>query len=274
MNLKRVLTSLIGFPIVVVMIALGNAPIIDFAIMIIAIICMYEYLGIVSKVCNPIKWIAYLSTIIIFLVSVVPANVMKYIMLFSIPLTLLILFLHIIVSDMKISFKDVAYTFLGIAYVTVFITFMGLIVIQEKGKLALGYTLMTAWATDVFAYTAGKLFGKHHFSKVSPKKTIEGCISGALGAVIVGFIYAIIANSVGAIQLQGIQYLYAIIIPLVLGIISQIGDFTESSIKRFADVKDSGNILPGHGGMLDRIDSVIFIAPFVYLILKIYISII
>ena len=74
--------------------------------------------------------------------------------------------------------------------------------------------------------------------------------------------------------MQGIQYLYAIIIPLVLSIISQIGDFTESSIKRFADVKDSGNILPGHGGMLDRIDSVIFIAPFVYLILKIYISII
>ena len=269
MNLKRILTSLIGFPIVVLMIALGNAPIIDFAIMIIAIICMYEYIGIVSKVCNPIKWIAYLSTIIVFLVSVVSATVMKYIMLFSIPITLLVLFLHIIISDMKTTFKDVAYTFLGIAYVTGFITFIGLIVIQEKGKLALGYTLMTAWATDVFAYTAGKLFGK-----VSPKKTIEGCIVGTLGATIVGFIYAIIANNVGAIYMQGIQYLYAIIIPLVLGIISQIGDFTESSIKRFADVKDSGNVLPGHGGMLDRIDSVIFIAPFVYLILKFLLPII
>lgn len=268
MNLKRILTSLIGFPIVVLMIALGNAPIIDFAIMIIAIICMYEYISIVSKVCNPIKWVAYLSTIIVFLVSVVPASIMKYIMLFVVPVTLLILFLHIIISDMKVTFKDVAYTFLGIAYVTGFITFIGLIVIQEKGKLALGYTLMTAWATDVFAYTAGKLFGKHHFSKVSPKKTIEGCVVGALGATIVGFIYAIIANKVGAIHLQGIQYLYAIIIPLILGIISQVGDFTESSIKRFADVKDSGNILPGHGGMLDRIDSVIFIAPFVYVIVK------
>jgi len=274
MNFKRILTSLIGFPIVVLMIALGNAPIIDFAIMIIAIICMYEYLGIVSKVCNPIKWIAYLSTVIIFLVSVVPDNIMKYIVLFSIPVTLLVLFIHIIVSDMKTSFKDVAYTFLGITYVTGFIIFIGLIVIQEKGKLALGYTLMTAWATDVFAYTAGKLFGKHHFSKVSPKKTIEGCIAGALGATIVGFIYTIIANNVGAIHLQGIQYLFAIFIPLILGIISQIGDFTESSIKRFADVKDSGNILPGHGGMLDRIDSVIFIAPFVYLILKILLPII
>ena len=269
MNLKRILTSLIGFPIVVLMIALGNAPIIDFAIMIVAIICMYEYLGIVSKVCNPIKWVSYLSTIIVFLVSVVPSSIMKYVMLFMVPITLLILFLHIILSDMKITFKDVAYTFLGIAYVTGFIAFVGLIVIQERGKLALGYTLMTAWATDVFAYTAGKLFGKHHFSKVSPKKTIEGCIAGAFGAAVVGFIYAIIANKVGAIHLQGIQYFYAIIIPLVLGLISQIGDFTESCIKRFADVKDSGNILPGHGGMLDIIDSVIFIAPFVYFIVKV-----
>lgn len=268
MNLKRIITSLIGFPLVVLIIALGNAPIIDFAIMLVAIICMYEYIGIISKVCNPIKWIAYLSTVLIFLVSVVPLSTMKYILLFSIPVTLLILFLHIIVSEMKITFKDVSYTFLGIAYVTGFIAFMGLMVIEPKGKLALGYLLMTAWATDVFAYTAGKLFGKHHFSKVSPKKTVEGCICGAIGATLVGFIYTLIACKVGALQLRGIQYFYAIIIPLGLGLISQIGDFTESSIKRFADVKDSGNLLPGHGGMLDRIDSVIFIAPYVYMIIK------
>lgn len=268
MNLKRILTSLIGFPLVVLIIALGNGPIIDFAIMIAAIICMYEYIGIISKVCNPIKWVAYLSTVLIFLVSVIPFNIMKYIMLFSIPVTLLILFLHIILSDMKFTFKDVAYTFLGILYVTGFITFIGLIVIEEKGKLALGYLLMTAWATDVFSYTAGKLLGKHHFSKVSPNKTIEGSVAGAIGATIVGFIYTIIANKVGALQLHGIQYFYAIIIPLCLGLISEIGDFTESSIKRFADVKDSGHLLPGHGGMLDRIDSVIFIAPYVYLIIK------
>ena len=126
---------------------------------------------------------------------------------------------------------------------------------------------MTAWATDVFAFTAGILIGKHHFSKVSPKKTIEGCIAGIVGAIIVGFIYAIIANSIGAIHLNGIQYLIAIIVPLILSIISQIGDFAASSIKRFADAKDYGSLLPGHGGMLDRIDSVIFIAPFVYMVM-------
>lgn len=269
MNLKRILTSLIGFPLVVTFIALGNAPVIDFAIMVVAIICMYEYIGVIKKVCNPIKWIMYLSTSIVFLVSIIPNDIMKYIMLFSIPVTLLILFLHIIISDMKITFKDIAYTLLGIAYITGFIMFMSLIIVQEKGKLAIGYILMTAWATDVFAYTAGMLIGKHHFSKVSPKKSIEGCIAGIIGAFIVGFIYMIIASKVGAISLSGIGYLCAALIPIGLSIISQIGDFAASSIKRFADAKDYGSLLPGHGGMLDRIDSVIFIAPFVYMIMLI-----
>ena len=267
MNFKRILTSLIGFPLVILLIALGTAPIINFAIMIVALICMHEYIGVVSKVCTPIKWVMYLSTTIIFLMTIVSENMLKHILLFFIPISLLILFLHIILSDMKITFKDVAYSFLGIAYVTGFIFFVGLIIIQKNGKLAFGYTIMTAWATDVFAYTAGKLIGKHHFSKVSPKKTIEGCIVGAIGAIIVGFIYALIANKVGVISIKGIQYLFAIIIPLILSIISQIGDFAASSIKRFADAKDYGNMLPGHGGMLDRIDSVIFIAPFVYMIM-------
>ena len=269
MNIKRILTSLIGFPLVVLLIALGNAPIIDFAIMIIAIVCMYEYIGVIKKVCNPIKWIMYFSTLIIFLVSIVPIDIMKYIVIFLLPITLLILFLHIIISNMKITFKDAAYSLLGIIYITGFIVFMAIIIIQEKGKLAIGYILMTAWATDVFAYTAGILFGKHHFSKVSPKKTVEGCISGIIGAFIVGFIYAIIASKVGAISLNGIGYLFAVLIPIGLSIISQIGDFTASSIKRFADAKDYGSLLPGHGGMLDRIDSVIFIAPFVYMIMLI-----
>ncbi len=267
MNLKRVLTSLIGFPLVVLIIALGTPQIIDFAIMIIAIICMYEYFNVISKICKPIKWLGFASTLIIFLLSLIPSGILNLILLFSIPVILLILFLHIILTDMKFTFKDVAYTFLGIAYVTGFIMFLALIVVTEKGKLMLGYTMMIAWATDVFAYTVGKYFGKHHFSKISPKKTIEGCIAGMIGAVIVGVIYAVIANHFANLNLAGITYLYIGIVTLLLSIISQVGDFAASSIKRFADCKDYGTMLPGHGGMLDRIDSVIFIAPFVYMII-------
>ena len=267
MELKRILTSLIGFPLVVLLIVIGTPQIIDFAIMIIAIICMHEYLTVISKICKPIKWLAYISTIIVFLVSILSAEIIKMIFLFSVPVILLVLFLHIIVTDMKITFKDVAYTFLGIAYITGFIMFLGLIVAGNRGKLMLGYTVMLAWGTDVFAYTAGKYIGKKHFSKVSPKKTVEGCIFGAIGAIAVGLIYSIIANNVGAVNYNGENYLFIGIISLILSIISQIGDFTASSIKRFADAKDYGTILPGHGGMLDRIDSVIFIEPFVYMLM-------
>ena len=131
----------------------------------------------------------------------------------------------------------------------------------------LGYTIMIAWGTDVFAYTAGKYFGKHHFSKISPKKTIEGCIWGIIGAVITGVVYAMIAKNTGAIYADVTKFISIGIGTAILSIISQIGDFTASSIKRTADTKDYGSILPGHGGILDRIDSVIFIAPFVYLIM-------
>ena len=268
MDLKRILTAIIGFPLVVLLIAFGTAQIINFAIMLITIICMYEYFNVISKICTPIKWMGYVSTVIIFLISILSAKVIKMVLLFSIPTIILILFLHVILADMKITFKDVAYTFLGIAYISGFILFLGLISISEKGKLMLGYTIMIAWATDVFAYTGGKIFGKHHFSKISPKKTVEGCIVGTLGAILVGVIYAMIASKVGALSISGISYLYVGILTLVLSIISQIGDFTASSIKRFADIKDYGNLLPGHGGMLDRIDSVIFIAPFVYMIMN------
>ena len=270
MNLKRILTSLIGFPLVVLLVAVGTPQIINFAIMLIAMICMNEYFNVIKKICNPIKWVGYFSTIIIFFVSFISKEMIYKFILYSNSIILLILFLHIILTDMKYTFKDVAYTFLGICYVTGFMMFLGLITKSSNGKFWLGYNLVAvAWATDVFAYWAGKSFGKHKFSKVSPKKTIEGCICGAIASMVVGVVYAAILNYLKIINIQGIAYLNIAIITLGLSIISQIGDFTASSIKRFADSKDYGSILPGHGGMLDRIDSVIFVAPFIYLILNI-----
>ena len=269
MNLKRILTSLIGFPLVVLLVVLGTTPIINFVIMLIAMICMNEYFNVIKKICNPIKWVGYLSTIIIFLVSFISKEMIYKFILYSNSIILLVLFSHIILTDMKYTFKDVSYTFLGICYVTGFMMFLGLITKSQNGKFWLGYNLVAvAWATDVFAYWAGKTIGKHKFSKVSPKKTIEGCISGALASMTIGIIYVAILNNFEIINAEKISYFYVAVTTLMLSIISQIGDFTASSIKRFADSKDYGSILPGHGGMLDRIDSVIFVAPFIYMIIN------
>ena len=170
---------------------------------------------------------------------------------------------------MKINFKDATYTFLGIFYITYFIVFLSLVTGLKNGKAYLGYGLAAAWGTDVYAYLAGKYFGKHHFSKVSPKKSIEGCIGGLCGAVIMSLIFVYGATFLTTFEpIQDKLYLYTAVFAVVLSIVSQIGDFVASSIKRYAEVKDYGNLLPGHGGMLDRVDSVIFIAPLLYILVS------
>ena len=132
-----------------------------------------------------------------------------------------------------------------------------------NGKVAIWYVLFASWGTDTVAYFVGKNFGKHKFSKVSPNKTIEGCIAGVIGAVISGVIFSFCINLyIGT----SVPYGFAGIVLAILSIIGQLGDFSASVVKRYFEVKDYSNLFPGHGGMLDRIDSIIFTAPFAYAI--------
>ena len=110
----------------------------------------------------------------------------------------------------------------------------------------------------------GKYLGKHKFSEISPKKTIEGCIGGLIGAVLFVLIYTAFLNKVFN---TNISYILMTSYAIIWSILGQIGDFAASTIKRYTGIKDYSNLLPGHGGMLDRFDSVIFIAPFAYILL-------
>ena len=136
---------------------------------------------------------------------------------------------------------------------------------MPNGKILIWFAFIAAWGTDIFAYVFGKKIGKHKFSKISPKKTVEGCIGGTIGAVVLALIYAYFVNAYSSIN---IPYVYITGMTIVLSLVGQIGDFAASSIKRFVDIKDYSNLIPGHGGMLDRIDSLIFLAPFAYLLLS------
>ena len=110
---------------------------------------------------------------------------------------------------------------------------------------------------------AGRTFGKHKLTSISPKKSIEGSIGGTIGAIIIALVYTFILQKYVNLE---ISYALVAVATFVLSILSQIGDLAASHIKREMEVKDYGNLLPGHGGMLDRIDSLIFIAPFAYLL--------
>jgi phosphatidate cytidylyltransferase len=113
------------------------------------------------------------------------------------------------------------------------------------------------WAADIGAYVMGKSFGKTRLSNISPKKTVEGAIAGLIGSIIVA--------EIGAWYLKWPYcYLTGMILGILIGIVSLLGDLTESMMKRDAGVKDSGKLIPGHGGILDRTDSYVFTAPLVY----------
>ena len=155
--------------------------------------------------------------------------------------------------------EQITMLFFGIFYVTVMMSFVFKVRFVANGILFVWLIFIGAWGSDTCAYCVGKLFGKHKLpSKLSPNKTVEGSVGGIIGAALLGFLFALIF-----FKDAGYCWKFELIVG-VSSVISQIGDLTASAIKRNHDIKDYGKLIPGHGGILDRFDSIIFIAPVVY----------
>jgi len=150
----------------------------------------------------------------------------------------------------------------------IFITKISFGVNDYNPKIIIGLFILI-WTNDTFAYIVGKSIGRTKlFERISPKKTIEGFLGGILFAVLAGYLiskYYIKANA----QFSDRSILIWTTIAVIVGVIGTIGDLIESKFKRIAGVKDSGSIMPGHGGILDRLDSVIFVAPIIFLFYQI-----
>ncbi len=243
MDIKRITSGLLGFPLVLMILLIGDKVFVDIALAIIALLAMNEYLNAVSKVSKPVKWLGYLSCFSIMIIHLIPTSYLNMVVTLAVPTILIILFAQVIATEMKTSFKDIAYTFLGIFYVVFFIMFVAFINGMENGNILIWYAIFSAWGTDIFAYFVGKYFGKHKFSKVSPKKSIEGCIGGTIGALVLMLAYTYVANTYWGMNYS---YLYITGIGIILSLVGQIGDFAASSIKRFVGIKDFSNLIPGH----------------------------
>ena len=134
----------------------------------------------------------------------------------------------------------------------------------QLGKILVWLIFIIAFATDIMAYFTGYLFGKHKLiPKVSPKKTIEGSVGGILGSTIGCLLFAYYFN---------LSLPIMAVLGLLGSVIAQFGDLFASSIKRYVGIKDYGKLIPGHGGVLDRFDSVILVAPFVYFMLSLFLK--
>ena len=146
--------------------------------------------------------------------------------------------------------------FFAIVYVGVMLSYVYQTRMLDGGKFHVWLIFLCSWGCDTCAYCVGVLFGKHKMAPVlSPKKSVEGAVGGVVGAILLGIIYAA-ATKGGMVE-------YAIICG-VGALISMVGDLAASAIKRNQGIKDYGKLIPGHGGILDRFDSVIFTAPIIY----------
>lgn len=170
-----------------------------------------------------------------------------------------------ILASKKYSFKDIVVAVFGYLYTIFLVMFIARIFFFTQGNIKVALLLTIVIATDTFAFLIGRKFGKHKFTKISPNKSIEGSIAGIIAAIIFSMVYTVVVNKYFSFDLN---YFIMIAVATVLSILSQIGDLAASYIKREYNKKDFGNVLAGQGGVLDRIDSLIFTAPFAYLIIS------
>lgn len=197
---------------------------------------------------NALAGASYINLVFVFTISVFAIMMMVYVFTFP-----------------RFNIEQVAYAFISFVYVPILMSFVYFTRVLDGGIYTVWLIFICSWVCDTCAYFAGTLLGKHKLAPIlSPKKSIEGAIGGVLGSMLVAFIFGyFIEFKLFNGANNSLKY---VIICFVGAIVSQVGDLAASAIKRNKEIKDYGNTIPGHGGILDRFDSVIFVAPFVFML--------
>lgn len=209
---------------------------------------------------NPQKFIGYIFGAILFLICfLIAQNVIPHFyILFAIPIPLLV-FIAGLFKNESSNLKDGTITVCGLIYIALPFSLLNFIIVGSNGfyPWVLMGIIFILWIYDSMAYVSGSLLGKHKIApNISPGKSWEGLIGGTIFAVIMGILNAVL--------FQAIDMINWIIIAVLTVVFGTIGDFFESKLKRDVGIKDSGNILPGHGGLLDRFDSLLFAIPVIF----------
>lgn len=267
----RVITAIIALALFIGILLL---PPIVFTIALAGVILVMLYeCYTATKADNLMKTVGGISSIMMML-AMYPVFLLGESGLFGVfvaaTVVLLLYMAVVIIEHGKRSYKDI----LSSGFMTLYITVSMWCIIFTKAFFEIEMMLLIficAWTTDTFAYFSGRLFGKHKLiPNVSPNKTVEGAIGGVIGAIVCCLIYLFILYKLPTTDfIVNIWHWvsYFIAVGLVGGICSQIGDLIASSIKRDEDIKDFGWIFPGHGGFMDRFDSVMFISPVILIMI-------
>lgn len=260
-HLTRVITGVIGAALLISIILFGNVLLFWLVVSTAIVIGLMEFYHLAETRYPIYKLPGMMLGWLLSLAPLVHAS-LKTVTLsdFTITLIVLSIFLYILFTKRSLSEAIPAFgiTVFGVLYVSWLLSHLVLLRGLSNGKEFVFYLLAVVWAGDTGAYYTGRAFGKHKLAPViSPKKTIEGGIGGIFASLLASCLAKITF-------LPLLSYSDCVVLGIVLAVIAQCGDLSESLLKRAVNIKDSGNILPGHGGILDRLDGVMFAAPVLY----------
>lgn len=244
----RIVSGVIGLAILIGIVKLGGVYL-NLSLTLLSLIGLNEFYNAVGKKdIKPIRGIGYSFTILIFVSNLFGFGDTSFIsyLLIGLSLTYMVL-------EEGTNLVDAGVTCLSILYVPYLFNYLNLL----DGQAFIWLVFIIAFSTDSFAYFGGNFFGKTKLApKISPNKTLEGFISGIIGGLLSTVIFW---------KVLGFEKFYlCLIVGLITPVISQLGDLAASKMKRFTGVKDYGKLIPGHGGVLDRFDSILFTSPVIY----------
>jgi phosphatidate cytidylyltransferase len=255
---QRIITALIFGAILISLTIVGGIPFIILTYLF-ASIAVYELLKMRKLKVFSFPGIFSLIVLWIFLLPSKYQYILDHINVTKVEIGLLVLLLFLsytVATKNRFTFDDVAFSIVSILYIGM--GFYYFIETREAGLVYIFYSLFIIWATDSGAYFIGRAMGKRKlWPEISPNKTIEGSVGGVVSAVIVSILFSLLTEIDATIM--GLAF-----VTIFLSVFGQIGDLVESALKRHYQVKDSGTILPGHGGILDRFDSLLFVWPLIH----------
>ncbi|MBQ7312059.1 MAG: CDP-archaeol synthase [Clostridia bacterium] len=265
--LKRTITAIVAIAVFFPFLYFSDTFMLPLAMSVLGLAAAYEMVGCVGLRKN--VWIAVPSYLLaIVLPQLVRISEDPLPLVFAVCIVYMILvFAATVFSRGTLDYTIASSAFTGVFYVTV--AFTSIVFLRDIGKYFYLLVFVGPWSSDTFAYICGRLFGKHKLiPEVSPKKTVEGAIGGVIFAGISYIVYALIIKNFFDSSVAP-NYIVMMIAGMIVSVISQIGDLIASVIKRRFGIKDYGWVFPGHGGVLDRFDSVLMTAPVLYILSRI-----
>ena len=269
--MKRILTAVLLIAVILALVFFGQLWMLTLAACVIAELAAYEYLTMANSggARIPVWWMA-VATALLFLFTLPGFHYEAELPAISL-LTLTLLAWTGFRGLLERVLPDTAQGLFGLVYVAYPLTLMPMIWNRDDGKPLIVFLFVCVWAGDTAALYVGRSFGRHKLSPLSPNKTWEGSIASVAGSIIAGLGVVYLGE---ALSTRGNTVLHilepvwqSILLAIFINLAAQLGDLLESAVKRGAGVKDSGTILPGHGGILDRIDALLLAAPVLWYIL-------